>query len=441
MKNFQPISSFDDDSTEETSEGTSPKIIRARCRNAFNNARIKAWKRKDSKYTQLFRTFAYEDIEGPVLGGNDTDTDYDDHDEEIEDAVPQGTIPHLNTNIRHKAVTISYSHPQFFVEGEDMNANFAVQELFKRLWEYNGWRKRTRKASLKSFISGTGICAVLWNQERGVVVENITPKDFLFDPYLLDFDNLRWAARRFMMPAEEALELYPKLSEYMKNDEEIEDDGSKASMVTLWCYWDQQTEAILYEWNVLKSEPNAYGDVPIEVYENEDDPDNAYATGDYDSCLGLQSQHTMMMDALNEQGRNGGSFTMINSNILSAKDRENLETGQLSALIAVEGLPEESIYRVPASPINPAQQFSIQAMERAIDGRTGVTPESRGQPDPNAKFATQVAIANKMQGAVGQDQSAGFERFVNCIINRALDRKSTRLNSSHSSVSRMPSSA
>ena len=42
---------------------------------------------------------------------------------------------------------------------------------------------------------------------------------------------------------------------------------------------------------------------------------------------------------------------------------------------------------------------------------------------------------------VGTPTWIGLENFQKLFANKALDRKSTRLNSSHSSVSRMPSSA
>jgi len=412
---------------------TDKELIRKRMVAAKNNKRISGWQQRDARYTQLFRAFAYEDIDMPAPFANADDAN---NDEETDTAFwsqqAEGTVQHLGTNIRYKAVTICYSHPEFFVQmvdapdpmtGEpmfDRDDSDVVDKFFKRMWQKNNWKRVSRKAYLKSAISGMGIVCCYWNPERGVVWEPVSPKDFLFDPYLEDFERLRWGARRIKVPLEEACEMYPKLKEYVKDD--YEDDGTSASMCDLWVYWDENTESVLYNDNIVDISPNRYKSVPLVFLANEEDPEGPFDTGDFDSCLGLQAEHTLLVDANNDQARNGGTITAVNSGQLKGKSKENFANGHLQSILEIEsGAFEDIMHRYPAAPVNPAAQIAISMMERAIDARTAVTPEERGQADPNAKFATQVAIANKMQGAMGQDQIAEFERFINILTQKTLE--------------------
>jgi hypothetical protein len=412
---------------------TDAAMIRKRLTAAKNNGRIAGWQQRDARYTRLFRAFAYEDIDSPAPF---TTIDEDHGEEETDSAFwaqqAEGTVQHLGTNIRYKSVTICYSHPEFYVEmadildpmtGEpmyDSGDGDTIDKFFKRLWLVNNWKRVTRKAYLKSAISGMGIICCYWNPERGVVWEPVSPKDFLFDPYLEDFERLRWGARRIKVPLEEAIEMYPALKDMVK--EEYSDDGTSTSMCDLWVYWDATTEAILYNWEVVDRTENLYKRVPMAFLTNEEDPETPFDTGDFDSCLGLQAQHTLLVDANNDQARNGGTITAVNSNMLRGKSKENFANGHLQSILDVEnGAFEDILTRFPAAPLNPAAEQAIAMMERAMDARTAVTPEERGMPDPNAKFATQVAIANKMQGAMGQDQIAEFERFINILTQWTLE--------------------
>ena len=74
------------------------------------------------------------------------------------------------------------------------------------------------------------------------------------------------------------------------------------------------------------------------------------------------------------------------------------------------------------------------AMQRAIDISRFGLGKTKGNPIVGAVIFNENGIISE-----GFHQSGPHAEVV--AINNAKDRKSTRLNSSHSSVSRMPSSA
>ena len=71
--------------------------------------------------------------------------------------------------------------------------------------------------------------------------------------------------------------------------------------------------------------------------------------------------------------------------------------------------------------------------------KSGSDIESGDFPDP-----IQIELRSDEKKMVRADQSFAFEFFEQLFVEESLDRKSTRLNSSHArkmSISRMPSSA
>ena len=83
-----------------------------------------------------------------------------------------------------------------------------------------------------------------------------------------------------------------------------------------------------------------------------------------------------------------------------------------------------------------ADQLS-KNFEFGSDTKSEISMRGGGQAANVASWLTQVFVKPFMVARVGNDAMGDF--LINDL--NQLDRKSTRLNSSHSSVSRMPSSA
>ena len=101
----------------------------------------------------------------------------------------------------------------------------------------------------------------------------------------------------------------------------------------------------------------------------------------------------------------------------------------------------------PAAPVEPwtvDDATALYMIDRWGDGYFGVAPDGNLYVSPLQEQGARIPLVDVVQEAIAEGlQTPLLIRFQDILHHRVrtIDRKSTRLNSSHSSVSRMPSSA
>ncbi|HLK60115.1 MAG TPA: hypothetical protein VKU00_26375, partial [Chthonomonadaceae bacterium] len=111
----------------------------------------------------------------------------------LPEALEVGNVNYLMVNVLTKTASVAIGDPDFHVDcGGDADAAELVRTFLKSLWKARNWARVCRKALLKQSLSGMGILAVLWHDDRGPVIEHVRARDFACDPAINDWLSLRW---------------------------------------------------------------------------------------------------------------------------------------------------------------------------------------------------------------------------------------------------------
>lgn len=337
-----------------------------------------------------------------------------------------GNIPHLQINIRTKAAALAMVKPDWYVECQDEDLVKIPGVYMAHLWKKNDWQRVVKKTIVKRAIMGIGCIAALWDDERGPCLEHVHLYDLIIDPHVIDWHDLRWAARRVMMPRDEARKRFPAHADLLGKVAPQAQGGSdtpKMKALELWVYWDKDTEATMYGKTVLEKSDNLYGRVPLRFLLGDIDPTSEFDKGDSDSCTGMVALRTRLDDRLNNQAMHGGSMTFINNDSgLTTADKKNIESGKQQSIFFVDTSDfERLIHRTESEPMNPALLEANKSMQQAMDSAQAVNGYMRGVAPEGTKFATEVAATEGQSGALGTQARGEYEAFLDHLTDDIRD--------------------
>lgn len=395
---------------------TPDRIIKARLQEGQAYQVRQRFVEKDKDYIQRFKdpSLAYG---GPGDGSEEGDGG------SLADDKPEGNIPYVTTNIRTKGAAICYVEPDLYVECSDATLANIPKVALVSLWKNRNWTRTTERAWFNRAVTGMGVCCVYWNDPApgkygGPRVEFVRLPDFIVDPHVTDWTDLRWAMRRVKMPRDEARERWPDVEEFGSNDStDPRTDVKKSSAVDIWVYWDKFTEAYLFGAKVLEKDENLYERVPLVILEGDLDLSSQWSTGDLDATVGVQQMATKVDDIMNASAKYGGSILMWNPDLIT-DDRSvaAIENGVMNGLLKVEGGDFENAVKYMATePLSPTIPMVQGNMQNAIDAAQGVNDLARGVITSDPKFATQVGAMEGQSGARGSKAQDEYEQFCTRI--------------------------
>lgn len=389
---------------------------------------LKRHVRRDTDYVRRFKDPSV--FTSWVYGKDDGDDGFEDDGDDVPAPAAVGNIPYIQTNIRTKAAAICFTDADWYDETVDPMVADIPKEVLKTLWRERNWSRITKKAYLKRFISGMGCVCCYWRDPvpgkpfGGPQLEHVQLKDLAIDPHVVDWNDLRWGARRIMMPRDEAIKAWPEYAvELGGNDEETRKSGNdarKSSACELWVYWDAETEAVFHQSKCLQKDPNLYGCVPLIFAEGDLDPSSEYDKGDFDAATGLQVMMTYADDLLNNMARHGGSIMLYDTNKFEGKDEQSMQRGLQQGMLGIDGDPEGAIIYTPTEPMNPTLLEIRRNVQNGIDAAQGVNQYMRGVVQNESKFATEVAATEGQSGARGDQDRKEYENFLNRIARMVI---------------------
>jgi len=358
----------------------------------------------------------------------------------LPEASEVGNVNYLAINILTKTASVAIGDPDFYVNcGEDYpdsmgvnpqfsNADFSevVRLYLKGLWKQRRWARTCRKALLKRSVSGCGIIAYLWHDTLGPVIEHVRPRDLSIDPHIKDWNNPRWAARRILLPFDDARERFGNKIDLATTEPSdilnLDAPGPiTKNTVELWLYYDKNTEAILHGSTVLEKGPNLYKRIPVLFLEGDIAPESEFSLSDYDLAAQIQEQLTRYQSMLNNQAESGGAIGWFNPMMLDDSSKEAFANGRPQGFVALKADAEDAFGFIPGEPLSQALLEAIRMTSQGLDSATGVSEYERGVINQSAKFATEAALLANKSGARGNQAQIEYEQFIDLIAKRVLE--------------------
>lgn len=395
-------------------------------KSSYDSPLLKTWRIKDINAGMRFRDGSLE-VAGNTPSVLPMDSSEFEWDWVQQDASIEG-VPYTTINIQQKIASILFNIPDLHIvlkQGYPDGLDKIVGSFLRNLYEANEWKFVLERTLLKRFLSGSGIMAVLWNDEAGVLWEQVSIRDLAFDPNVIRFDKLRWAARRVLIPKDEARERFPKIRSKLSvtgGKPPLPSSGEaktsrKDMCAEIWVYWDDQREVHIYEDEVIEDAPNLYGRVPLWFLHGDADPNSVIYMGDYDLVYGMQVKYEQMISLLFAQATHGGPITSFDPDAFDNDTVEKLQNGVPNQWITVKpAMLDDAIRRVPAEPVNPNLVAALSKTENLIDSSQGVDQYQRGVIENPAKTATEAALTAQLRGARANKQKAEFERYISRLF-------------------------
>lgn len=334
-----------------------------------------------------------------------------------------GAIPHLRTNIYTKLATICGWRPDWrfkMGQGAEDLQQLALEGA-KQAWKLSRALVRARRAAVNRYVGTKGIVAYGWNEEQGPFFSAVRQCDFAPDPYVTDWDRLRFATRTIQMPPDRVRKLYPKFGRdlFATNKDNPQTDAMRSNAVELTLYWDDKTEAVLWQKKVLSRDKNHYGKPPFLFFDGDIDPESAHDTGEYDHAYPMQYLLNVMEGRVKDDALHGGTITLYDAAAFDTKTKEKFGSDEPLSMLPCKGDMEDAIKRVEAPSMNPALLAGYQMFKQAHAEAVGVTSTQLGTAS-DVKFATQEAAINNLAGARTNDEREKWEALLTEMMETLL---------------------
>lgn len=397
------------------------QIIIDRVRNGYETPLLRRIRERDILACRRFRDASLEAAALTSGASNSTEFELEDYPESQE----VGTVPYATINFLYKISAMVFNTPELHIVQSDLpipDLEDVPDTFLKELYDHCEWKHLLERVLLKRYLSGMGCVAVIWDDEEGVCWEHVSIRDIVVDPNVIDFNRLKWAARRLLVPKEEAIERYPDLAGIVGKSERFQSESflakpRKYNNFEIWQYWDEQYEVSIYNNEIIDISENLYKRVPLHFLRGEVDPNSPADLGDFDIMYGMHVQLTELVNLLMAQGTHGGAVTVYDVGAVGATIDAQLKQGVPSQWIGLEsGLVDEAIHRVPAEPENPAVMHAMQLLMSMIDATMCVTDHNRGEIMNAAPTATEAALTAQLSGARANKQKIDFERFLSKLL-------------------------
>lgn len=411
------------------------QIIIDRVRNGYDTPLLKRIRERDIAACRRYRDAS---LEMAAMGGypsNATEFELEDYAE----TQSVGTIPYATINFLYKTSAMLFNKPELHVDMDELpvpEMGDIPEKFLLEIYDKSEWKSLLKRALLKRYLSGMGCVAVIWDEEEGVCWEHVSIRDIVVDPNVIDFNRLKWGARRVLVPKEEALEKYPDLAPLVgKEDYKSESflaKPRKYNNYELWQYWDEDFEVTIYDNEIIDVSENYYKRVPLHFLRGEIDPNSPADLGDFDIMYGMHVKLTELVDLVMAQATHGGAITVYDIQAVGPTISAQLQEGVPSQWIGLEsGLTEEAIHRVPSEPENPTTMRGMQLLMSMIDAVQCVTDHNRGEIVNAAPTATEAALTAQLSGARANEQKIDFERFLSKLFMETVKQFIRFTNATH----------
>lgn len=332
--------------------------------------------------------------------------------------VPVGEPNLITNNIIVKNASIAINYPDFQVKSKSANSEYAevVRKFLKDSFRLKGWTRRSQEALQKFDVAGLGILAYRWDDDFHATFEVVYTWQLSLDPNTIDFENIRWAARKIRMPLRRAYEVYghPKDEDGNEIFPDVEEAERMDSMrMDIWLYWDHDTEVHQYDSTTIHEDKNRYGAVPLLFLQAHPDPGpSIWPISNNVLAAGLQNSLTTLNDITMASAMHGGPITYADMARMGNEGKEALENKRQQGVVPVDDTVSPPIGRIPAEQFPPQLIEYTRKIEQAIDAIMGVNEQMRGVITSDPKFATQVAAVQQSSGAMSNKSRIEFERFL-----------------------------
>lgn len=331
--------------------------------------------------------------------------------------VPVGVGSQQTANVLTKVAAIAIGNPALRVtisettEAEDPErfAQF-VEEYWKGEWRAKNWQHECHLALIKQELSGVGLTFFRWDDEQGFMVHTAHSWDIAIDPFVRDWKNLAWAAVRVNMSLRAAISRYGKAwFDVNENDKAMLDSEG----VQVWTYWDKDTEAVIYNGDVIKAVRNEYGRVPVITLMGDPDPnDTPFPLSNVMLTAGIQRQMTDVQQGINNAAVNGQPINIVNESLVSKSVTDTIQDARAGGWIGVREVPDKAFSRIPAENIGNAPVLALQLLGNQQDGMMGVSGYDRGVKDQNIQFATEAAMMAQRSGSRAVQSRTRYEAYL-----------------------------
>ena len=350
------------------------------------------------------------------------------------DTLPVGVSNQVLVNHYIKMAAIAIHDPDFHVETQGNNKEKAEvsRQWLRSIWKLNNWRRKTDSALSDNILLGLGLIGLSWDIARGPRIDYIQSRNISVDPYLDDWQNLKYGARKIFITAREARYRYPEHQDLFAaqpaNDPSFTDADAPddLNIKDLYIYWDTNSlfvhedgsETLGVEVHIFRDKellrvPNLYEYVPIFAYEGLPDPANPqYPVGDGVLAAGAQRDFATLTQMISDKAKHGGTINTYVGSALTPDARDALENGQPQQWIAVTKNIPPAFARLPAEEITNAELDAKREASTNIDAIMGVGQYQRGVINQSVEFATEAALLQSQAGARGIQSRKSYEEFV-----------------------------
>jgi hypothetical protein len=359
--------------------------------------------------------------------GSDIYTDverYIDEDENVLDQQAVGITNEFQRNVLTLKAAVCINDPDFHVVSLAPNGTELVRADMRTQWDNKNWARKAAAVFQKRCIGGFGILAYRWDKKRRTVFELVHSWDLFADPCVTDWSELAWGGRSIRMSLREAIGRFDpgeKEGYFQEKVQQLDEEDVTASKdrfrVQITLYWDEKTEAVLYNNKVIHREKNRYGEVPLLFLEGDVDPGpTSFPLGLGVLCAGPQQQVTDLDGMITNTAKNGVPFNVISEKVLTNEVRQAITDGKTQQFIPIKAVNITSaIQHYPAEEVSETTLTARSLASKVMHAIMGTNELMMGQHIEGVSKATEIHQLTQQQGARIVQLTKEYERFVNMM--------------------------
>ena len=375
----------------------------------------------------------YIDANAPATGSDEDWSLSDDSfnpEGDVPENIPIGQPNYLAINNETKIAAVAMSAPSLHVkvheDGPDgmPNAGDMVAKAWEMSWEAGNWNRETQAGLQKLGICGLGMLWYRWDVKYGPCFEHVSSKRLFLDPHATNLCRMDFGGVKVRMSLRKAVQLYDPYGakgffdgDYSGLDVKPGEESKHLDMAvrTVSIYFDEETEAHVYNGKVLHKDKNHYERVPLLPIEGFIDPrERLLPLGDNVFASGLNQQVVDLAALAGNMAKHGGQVTLGDPNAFDVTTKQALQSGASQQIIFTKGPINPQavpLHRVSAEQLSPAYGEARREAQEALDGIQGVTSAQRGQLVPGVT-ATQSVMAENRSGARPTQARSDYERWL-----------------------------
>lgn len=361
---------------------------------------------------------------------------------DIQVDVPIGQTNLLTASILVKLAVIAINRPDWHVtaqkqeEGQDGQPTGRMvsdpesamiwRQYMRDDWDRKNNQRTAMMALLKRYVSGLGCVAWGWD-DAGPFFEHVQTWDYGVDPFVTDWQDVKYGRRRIRMSLTTAVERYPNGP--FKEMIGVRDSGkmNDVQIVEVEIYWDKDTESHIYDNKRIyhtsiegnkDKDANLYSRVPLLFLEGDQHPGRSpFPIGDSVLAAGAQAEISDLTQSISNTAKAGTGFLLFDTagDQINKAVTDAMEKGEQQQMIGVKGLDTNNlpVHRIAGEELRPAVLQAKQEARDDLMSLIGISSMDMGLFNDRPQFATQVAATVQKGGARQNQAKAEYETFLN----------------------------